>query len=46
MEYILDGNKDGKWTEWDENGKIIEERYFKNGKLKDWKITRIRKLSD
>ena len=30
-----------KWTQWDENGQIIEELYFKNGKLQDWKITRL-----
>ena len=37
---------EGKWTEWDENGRIMEEQYYKNGELKDWKITTIRKLSD
>ena len=37
---------EGKWTEWDENGRIMEEQYYKMGELKDWKITRLRKLSD
>ena len=36
----------GKRTEWDENGRIMEEQYYKMGELKDWKITTIRKLSD
>ena len=39
-------SKHGKWTEWDENGQLMEENYYKNGELKDWKITTIRKWSD
>ena len=41
-----DGMLEGKWTEWDENGQLMAENYYKNGELKDWKITTIRKLSD
>ena len=41
-----DDKKSGKFTVWDKNGQIIEEHYYKNGKLQDWKITRIRILSD
>ena len=37
---------EGKWTQWDENGQIMEERYYKMGELQDWKITTIRQLSD
>jgi len=29
-------------TEWDENGHIIREEYYKMGELINWKITRIR----
>ena len=32
---------EGKLTEWYENGQIMEENYYKNGELKDWKITKI-----
>ena len=38
--------REGKWTVWDENGQLMEENYYKNGELKDWKITTIWELSD